>query len=212
MAEDADTKPRPSVDLAGGVLAGGASSRMGRDKASLPWDEEGRTTWLERALRELSRIVEAPVALGATRIPGFANVADVRTGVGPLGGVEALLVTARRPALVIPCDLPGLSGEVLGLLVAAREKSHFDAGPPLAFAFRHTDGRPEPAVAVFEPAALPILRHFLDGGRRGVAEFLDSVPTQWIEIPEAAADAFVNVNTPEELARWRERTSRGSAT
>jgi molybdopterin-guanine dinucleotide biosynthesis protein A len=196
---------RNARGIVGAVLAGGTSRRMGRDKALLPLaGEEG--TWLERAFLELSgrcatvwiigRIAEAGgPELPSLRWPVLSHL-DLRPGCGPLGGLEtALELAAGRGVLVLPCDLPGLAGEVIDLLLSRRDPE------ACATAFRHADGLPEPAVALFESSALEPVRHFLNSSGRAMHGFLQAIPTRWVAVPTELAAGFANLNTPTDRKR-----------
>lgn len=203
-----DAKARLAArDIVGAVLAGGGSSRMGTDKAALalPWDGEG--TWLERALLLLAeRTADVMVVgrwLGSAPQPVLPLLEwpvpshlDLRPGRGPLGGIEtALRLAGGRAVLVVPCDLPLLPGRALDLLLEARELKHD------AVAFRHADGRKEPAVVVLEPGLLVRVSGALDRGELRLEAFLESAGTHWIPLPEALAPGFTNANTPADRAR-----------
>lgn len=112
----------PMADWAGLVLAGGASSRMGRDKALLPWNGG---TLLDQAIAILADFGADPILVSGNR-PGLESIPDQRPGQGPLGGLAAAL--SARPALagrwlmVIPVDMPLLDMATLRRLGgAARE-------------------------------------------------------------------------------------------
>lgn len=99
----------------GVVLAGGLSSRMGRDKAQLPWRGQ---TLLAHACATLQ-------AAGAVRVlvsgdyPGFDCVPDGAPGLGPLGGVASVVAAVPDgPLVLIPVDMPLLSPALLRQLAA----------------------------------------------------------------------------------------------
>ncbi len=91
----------------GVVLAGGRSSRMGRDKALIPY--AGRTL-LERALDILEPQVQELLVIGDPMKYGHVGpfvVADDIPGVGPLGGiVTAMRYASHDRLLVLACDMP----------------------------------------------------------------------------------------------------------
>lgn len=106
------TEPRPWTGV---VLAGGRSSRMGRDKAQLPWRGQ---TLLAHACATLQ-------AAGAHRVvvsgdyPGFDCVCDEAQGLGPLGGVASVVAAVPDGTLVLlPVDMPLLSPALLRDLAA----------------------------------------------------------------------------------------------
>ncbi|HEX5677423.1 MAG TPA: molybdenum cofactor guanylyltransferase [Alcanivorax sp.] len=96
----------------GVVLAGGGSRRMGRDKALLEW--QGRP--LMTSIRE--RLLAAGCATVVTSRDEPGCVADYFPGLGPLGGIHA--VVRRCPAagyLVAPVDMPLMPASLLGRLI-----------------------------------------------------------------------------------------------
>ncbi len=106
--------------LAGVVLCGGRSTRMGFDKATIRFDGE---TLLQRALARLDTVCDpvmvAPGGLALT-LTGRASVADAEPDSGPLGGLVAgLRASPHRLLAVVAVDLPWVDPELLGLLAAA---------------------------------------------------------------------------------------------
>jgi molybdenum cofactor guanylyltransferase len=103
----------------GVVLAGGASRRMGRDKALLTW--RGKTM--------LEHMAQLLLAAGASRIlvsgncPEYAAhaelVPDAEPGGGPLVGLLSVLALHKSNALIVPVDMPLLSAPLLARLVPA---------------------------------------------------------------------------------------------
>ena len=189
-----------STGVAGAVLAGGRSRRMGRDKALLEVDG-----------RPMARsVLDALVAAGvgplfvvggdARRLAalGAALVADRFPGEGPLGGVITALHHVGEAAplvLVAACDLPDLDRTVLDpLLEAARSTAAAD--PPQAIVPRA--GRLHPACAVWAVSAAPPLRTAYDAGERSLHGALVRVRVEIVDVPAAP---LRNINTPEQLAR-----------
>lgn len=203
MAADGTTAP----GLTGIVLAGGASRRMGRDKAALSLPDG--PTLARRAADRLAavrpEITEVAVAdRGRGLIPGLPSLPD-GPGAGPAAG---LLGAARaypgRPLLALACDLPGVPAALLAALAAFQGDCDW-AAPRLA------PGRAEPLCALYSPAALAVLERRVAGGRldlQGLAE--EELRVRWLESEELAAfgrveEVFFNLNTPEDLARWLEQ-------
>src|SRR2546426_3800454 len=104
--------------MSGLVLAGGASRRMGRDKAQILFGSEPLVV---RAVRTLARVcTDVVVASGdGHRLDhlGVTQVADAMPGAGPLAGIAAGLESARHDLVaVIAVDMPAASPAVLTLL------------------------------------------------------------------------------------------------
>ena len=113
------------MDLtAGFVLAGGRSSRMGRDKALLRVDQSTlveRTAEVVRAAAGSATLIGMPERYAHLRLPVVADLVEDR---GPIGGLlTALTVTQADWNLVTACDMPGLTADFLRRLLAAARDS-----------------------------------------------------------------------------------------
>lgn len=192
-------------DAEGFILAGGASSRMGTDKARLSL---GGRTFVAR-IAEALRAVATEISLVGARPDGGALdlpvVADVHRDCGALGGLHAALSACRAPwAAIVSCDLPFVTGELFARLADLRTPEA-DAVAPL-----QPDGRPQPLCAIYSPArCLRRVERLLRAGERRPRVLLQEARTRWVEPAELAdlRDAglfFLNVNTPEDYERARE--------
>src|SRR3954466_8647373 len=123
------------------VLAGGKSSRMGRDKAMLTL---GGQTLLQRA-QELARTITTQVRLvGSRERYGPEAIEDVYVERGPLGGIHAALSsTTTGLNLVLAVDTPFVPPEFLQFLVDEAERSETTVTVP------SLDGRFQPLCAVY---------------------------------------------------------------
>jgi molybdenum cofactor guanylyltransferase len=208
-----------SVNTALGVcVCGGASRRMGRDKAGL---SVGGATMLASAIAALSEVAEEVVlATGqSTRYPdlGCRVVLDRYADAGPLAGLEAGLSAARegetdprRFVAVLPCDMPRAGARLLRALLERARRERDVAACLLA-----SDSGPEPLCGVYHARALDSVRAALDDGERKVLSFArypaasGALPrVVFVPLSELCAElgiprALVNVNTPEDLAAER---------
>ncbi len=178
------------------VLAGGRSTRMGRDKALLPL-ADGRTL-LARQLDVLRAAGAAEVLVSARheqRLPlkGARLIPDCEPDCGPLGGIAAALAAAAHDRLlVLAIDLPRMSAEFLAGLVAAATP---DRGlVPLL------DGEPEPLAALYPRDAVTLATAMLAARDRRVRAWARQLAThgrvQWREVLPSEAGVFENWNTP----------------
>lgn len=183
------------VPLIGVVLAGGASSRMGRDKALLVIDGE---TLAARAARRLGGVCAEVIVADAGRgaLPGHVSVAD-GPGRGPAAGIlGAAAARPGHPLLVLAVDLPRVPVPLL--LELARQG--FDLALP-----RWTGGI-EPLCAFYAPAALAILGERVARGRLDLHSLADEpgLRVRWLEEAEIRRlgeprELFLNLNRPEDL-------------
>ena len=143
----------------GFVLAGGRSTRMGRDKALLP---VGGQSLVEVALDKLrSAGVAAPRIAGARAdLSSYAPVLpDLHPGCGPLSGIEAALAATGQPLnLFLPVDMPLLPPRFLNWMLVRAEITGALVTVP------RINGRPQPLCAVYHRDLLgPITASLLSG-------------------------------------------------
>jgi len=180
--------------LAGFVLAGGRSARMGRNKALLPYSDTVLVLFIARTLEAVAGsvgLVGPPEQLSRLGLP---VIPDLRPGHGPLAGIEAALAASSAEwNLVVACDMPGLSRPVLAGLAAAAKRSPADAVVAVS------GQGPEPMCAAWRRStALPVVRLALDEGRRKLHDVLSRLRIELWRPP--GNDWAENVNTP---ADWR---------
>jgi molybdopterin-guanine dinucleotide biosynthesis protein A len=176
----------------GVVLAGGAGSRVGGDKAALPVAGRPLISWPLAALRAVLAEV-AVVAKEATVLPpvgyGVLVWREPDEPRHPLAGVvEALRRAGGRPVVVLACDLPLVTPALVRALAEG------DAGGAPALVAR-AEGRLQPLCARYEPAALALLEGF-DGSGRVVTQIEALRPA----VLEVEAALLRNVNTPQDAA------------
>ncbi|MFM7641402.1 MAG: NTP transferase domain-containing protein [Cyanobium sp.] len=209
---------RPLAPLRCCLLSGGASRRMGRDKALLPHPEGG--TWLERQLRLLAGL-GAPLTL----LSGWPAHLEQAAGlVAPLAGrgvelellEELALERLREPhppqgplvalgrlmeahpgerLLLCPIDMPALTLPCLEALLEAAS----DAPGAIWIA---TAQRPQPLLGLY-PSDAPhrqSLQGALARGERGLQRWLAGEVVHHLALPAAA---LANLNTPDDLHSWR---------
>ncbi|VTU00774.1 molybdopterin-guanine dinucleotide biosynthesis protein a : Molybdenum cofactor guanylyltransferase OS=Sorangium cellulosum (strain So ce56) GN=mobA PE=3 SV=1: NTP_transf_3 [Gemmataceae bacterium] len=187
--------------VAGIVLCGGRSSRMGRPKAWLPF---GGETLLQRTVRTLSEAVHPVIVVAAPGqdVPPLpTTVRIVRDEVkdrGPLGGLAAGLAALEGladAAYLSACDVPFLTPAFVRRVIELLGDA--DIAVP------HIGDHFHPLAAAYRLSVLPHVRELLAADRLRVAKLFDAVPVRLIESDGlAGADpefrALLNVNTPEE--------------
>lgn len=183
------------------VLAGGLSSRMGRDKALLPW--RGRP--LLAHMIELARAAQASVTISGPRnLYGDFGVCwpDLFGRIGPLGGIGSALRQSREPKLlVLGCDLPFIDPRFLRRLW--NESQAHDWTLP-----ESSPGRIEPLCAVYSKLALPAIERAIAGRDYKIDRALAAVDQRVLTTKEIqdggfGAGMFRNVNTAEDYERWQ---------
>jgi molybdopterin-guanine dinucleotide biosynthesis protein A len=189
--------------VTGVIQAGGRSTRMGgRPKALL---ELGGRRIIERVLDAVAPVVDDVLIVTNTpELYAFLDlpmVADVYPDHGSLGGIFSGLAAAPgEAAFTVACDMPFLHREVVRLVVTRAREG--DVVIP------RVGEQLETMHAVYGKACLAPIEAQLTAGRLKIVGFFDHVRV--VEIDEAAVArhrapevVFMNVNTPEELARAR---------
>jgi molybdopterin-guanine dinucleotide biosynthesis protein A len=194
-------------NVSGFVLAGGRSSRMGRDKALLEIDG---VTLIVRAVTLLRSVLDEATVIASKagyESLGLRIVGDDFPGFGPLGGIATALHISKKPwNLVIACDLPYLSKAWLEYLIERALKSEADAVVPM-----NVRG-PEPLCAMYHKNAEQRIRTGVEGGIRKVTDSFANLHVEHLEPDEwkgfaSGGPLFKNVNSPADYKEAKARLS-----
>ena len=197
--------------LFGLVLAGGASTRMQRDKAALSYHDKPQLQWTYELLLQHCATVFVSVRPDQRAEPTRAalpQIVDRDSGIGPIAGISAALTEHPKVAwLVAACDLPFIDTQTLTTLVGARDPRR------IATAFRSSsDGLPEPLCAIWEPAARESLAAHVTAGGRCPRKFLINADTLLLDLPNPSALDNINTPTERESAQAQLQRAANSAT
>ncbi len=155
------------------ILCGGQSSRMGRDKAALPF---GPDTLLTRVVQAVQVVAGDVVIVGDTSqsMPaGIRIVSDAIPGLGPLAALATGLASVRAErSLVVACDMPLLVPAVLRRLLDLTGEA--DACVPLV------DGMPMTTCAVYATRVILRAQAQLAAGTRSLRALLADVSVRWV--------------------------------
>lgn len=199
---DLTAAERKIKGVSGVILAGGKSSRMGSNKALLPY-KGGR--FIEAIHRQLSEIFEE--VLLVTNNPEqyeflpCRKVADLFPGAGALAGIHSGLYHSGNPAIfAVACDMPYLNNELVRHLAGRA-----DAGSVL---IPEGPAGLEPLHAVYGKGCLAAIEETLIHGEKRILSFFDRVNIIKINTEQIAGfdpsfASFSNINTPEEYFRLR---------
>lgn len=202
------TTGKNKLMTAGCVLAGGGSTRFGRDKALV---EIGGKPMLARMIQLLQSVpmeVRVIASRGKYAAFGAEVVEDKWPGEGPFGGIitalEEAAVSAARPEwnLIVSCDMPFLTREWLAFLTERASKSKAQVVVP------SSANGPEPLCACYRTDAAVALRTAFQGGVRKVTDGLKGVATEVLDEADwkrfdSAGRLFWNMNTAEDFEEAR---------
>jgi len=196
-AADAHRRRLNVADVAGIVLAGGRSSRMGTPKAALEWHG---STLLRRVVGLVARAVDGPVIV--VRAPGqelpelpgeVEQVEDAREGRGPLQGLAAGLGAVDDRAVaayVSSTDVPLLHPRFIRRLLAAFDDD-VDVVLPHAGGFRH------PLAAVYRVALVDAVEHLIAEDRMRPAFLFEACRVRQLDDGALLADAALAALDPD---------------
>ena len=200
------------------ILAGGRSTRMGRDKAMMPLHG---ATMLEHVARTVHSVVPPlqlyvvgrptpagwPDSLRATFLPDrepHASADGAAHSGAPLVGLITALEALRAPVLLLPCDLPLLEAATIQELLRAHRDGAAHSVATIAVSDADGENRAEPTFAVYEPGILSELHKMLRENRRSLRPLIE-LPnvTSW-RIPPERMGQLLNVNEPKSFAQVEE--------
>jgi len=195
--------PDRRFDVDAFLLAGGLSSRMGTEKASL--ELAGRS--FAQTIASAVRPSVSSIAIVGTNAPdiGVPTIPDDRPGCGPLAGIETALRIANTGAvLIVACDLPLVTTAFVRLLL-----ERWAEGPDRIVVPEDSAGRLAPLCAVYPVSILQRVTALLDAGERKprllVDDRADVVSFKHYAHLAGAEHLLENVNTPADFQRLKSR-------
>lgn len=189
----------PMSRIAGVVLCGGRSTRMGSDKSQLRYRGLALSEYMSGLLRQ--------AGVEHTFLSGPDGIRDILQDRGPLGGMHACmnaLAADFSHLLFVPVDMPLLRPEQLrrlSLEASAAEALHYAE-------------QVFPLRLVLSPRVRGKLAMQLAEGeqdRRSIKELMRALDSEALPQPEPATKSFINVNTPQEWQALHDRLSQGTA-
>jgi len=194
-----------STQTSGIILAGGSSSRMGKNKAllSLPGNQaitfvEYLVSLLEECCSETLIVARDQAHAYDYAFPGVRVIFDETPDIGPLMGLYSGLSAINTVrALVVAVDLPCVQPTLLSFLLS-QPLSTDSLLVPLVH------NVPQVLLAIYPRSVLPIIKEQLLQGRRDLRCLLEVAPVQFVEEAQLLEvdpllRSFINVNTVEEL-------------
>ena len=186
--------------MTGIILAGGKNIRMGRNKATLPWQQ---SDFLHVILQKLSSICTELIVVTNTplsiKMANVRSISDIIPDCGPLSGIHAGLKHASSPAAFITaCDMPYIQPAAVAWLGSRLDD--WDAVAPDDGFFL------EPLFACYAKTCIPVIELLLAQGVRKTQTLFEHIRYQ--SVPVAALRQFdpslrllQNINAPEDYQR-----------
>lgn len=189
----------PVRDVTGVILAGGKSSRYGRNKAL---EEIDGVPIIERIIHCIGPIF--PHVILITNSPedydylGLPMQEDLIKGLGPLGGIfTALRHIPHEAGFFVACDMPFLNTQLIRYMVSSRG-DHDAVVPRIGWKI-------EPLHALYSRQCLPAIQELIEGREYQILKFFEKIRVRYVNDEEIRAfdprlKSFFNVNRPEELS------------
>ena len=199
-----------SQRVTGIILAGGKSSRLGRDKA---WEDVGGQRIIDRVIgalqsscHEVLIIGDRPERQNELSLPKCIQYrSDDLKGRGSIGGLyTGLKASDTLWSLVVACDMPFISRELIRFMLSIISKNRCDAIVPVI------NGRYQPTHALYNSTCIPFIeKNILSGNFRMDSYFdeiyLEEISEDVINSIKGAELSFFNVNTEDDLFTAREQ-------
>ncbi len=184
----------PAHTLSAAILAGGRSSRMGRNKALLQLNGRTLIEHVVQAARSVTDnvflVTNQPDEFAFLQLPMYP---DIISNLGPIGGIlTALHHCETRHCLILACDLPFITPDALTALVH-RTGAHNRA------VVLDVGRGPEPLCGIYPAAALAEVQARIDSGELKLQTLLDRLDVEVIEWHQDRERVLFNVNTPDDF-------------
>ncbi|MDB9516826.1 molybdenum cofactor guanylyltransferase [Roseofilum reptotaenium CS-1145] len=190
----------PSATVASVILAGGQSSRMGQDKALIPWNG---VPLLQRVSEVATQCTEQvyivtpwPDRYRAIAPPHCQWIVESNPGNGPLVALSQVWERIQHPwILLLGCDLPNLDPTLLQHWIAQLSDI-----PESTLAVVPIQGKYwEPLCGFYRPDHQLTLKSFIQNGGSAFQHWLSSIPVQPLPVDARIAQILHNCNTPADL-------------
>ncbi len=181
------------------ILAGGASSRMGRDKSQINLHGESQEIHLAKITQSLGlKTFISKRKHDKKEIDGIQVITDTVLDLGPFGAILTAFQQHRNKAfLVLACDLPLVNKTLIEQLIKHRDTTKF-----ATCVKAKTKSFQEPLISIYEPRAYLRLLSFLGIGYACPRKVLINSDCKIVEVEDE--NLVLNMNTPEELEKAKE--------
>ncbi len=181
------------------ILSGGKSSRMGQDKALLPfWGKP----IIKHVLKNLLKLTNKVIISANSHDYAFIKqpqVPDIYKEQGPLAGIHASLKATKTGfAFIATCDVPLVSPELYLYLL----ENHVEGLDAVVAVHK---GQVHPLIGIYSKANIEKIERALEQGKRSVIHYLKDQNVRYVEIdsslPFYSEHLFLNLNSPEEYQK-----------
>jgi molybdenum cofactor guanylyltransferase len=194
------------------ILCGGLSTRMGKDKGSMSYDGKPMVVHLIESLKQVADEIllvlrnESQYRIYKDMLSNYSIIEnsefkilmDTITDKGPLGGIyTGMNAINSEKAMVVPCDSPFISKELVSQLFEISEKyNEFNSFVPV-----WADGNMEPLHSIYPVSSHEIIEELLLKDQKSIKALIKRLNVKYIEIEEfnLPKKSFLNLNSPEDI-------------
>ena len=191
---------RDSISMTAIILAGGKSSRMGKDKALLKFGEktmlENLVDFTSGIFSETLVIVNETMKIESLNLRETNVYIDLIKNQGPLGGIYTGLVYSRNVAnFVFTCDMPFINECIIDKLVEFCEVD-FDV-----ICFEEPEGNYEPFPGIYSRGSRSLIKSLLDVGNNSMKRFFEIATVKPVRLEKEKIKVLTNMNYWEDYDR-----------
>ncbi|WP_183041094.1 molybdenum cofactor guanylyltransferase [Salipaludibacillus neizhouensis] len=201
------------MEIAGIILAGGKSSRMGTNKALLTVNgEQTIVRLLERLLNIVDEVILVTNDKETYEFLDVQMVTDNEKDRGPLAGLEAGLAASKHSwNLIVACDLPFFEEKIVEVLLHSLKQTACDAVIPLI------NGRAQPLMALYHRRVLPTIEQSLKENKLRLRDVFTQINSRFVTEEEflkagysekEIEKLFFNMNNPEDYTWVKSQKSK----
>lgn len=191
---------KPLENITGVILAGGLSSRYGKDKAFLMING---TPLIERTAEKMKKIFQEVILISNEKkrlsYLGLPVFEDIKKGLGPLGGIyTGLLSMSNEMGFFIACDMPFIDEGLVRYMTDIRD-NYWAVVPSVG-------NEIEPLHAVYSKSCLSAIENLIKANTYQVRLFYGHINIKYVKEDEikkftSPEQVFLNINTPDEYSR-----------
>ena len=173
------------------ILAGGKSSRMGKDKGLIKYRGKPMVQHVIDVCRTFTSDIVISTNNQIYSVFGYPLVHDNFTEKGPIGGLEAALsISSTIDNIVCACDMPSLSPEIFELIMQKREGN-------FAVVVADDTGKVFPIPGWYRKSALPVIRQQINKGDYKMRSLLKKLDAETVVV--SSEELLTNINYPSDL-------------
>jgi len=186
--------PRINEDIVGYILCGGKSSRMNTEKGLVEFQGKTFLKWILDAVTPLTSDITLVTKNAAYTSYGLPMIPDLVEDQGPVGGIyTALADSSSRYNLILSCDIPMITTEVLTFLIQSSISSDSDV-------CILSDGKHDyPLIGCYQKSLFSVFQNAIEQHHLKLCPLVDSLMHQKLVITSKDQAAIRNINTQAEL-------------